>query len=302
MNADLLCTVAHPDDESFGMGSVLAMAATGGARVVVICATRGESGDDATGQSRTTTELGAARELELRRAAQELGLAEVEVLDFADSGWDGPTPAGALVDGGHAVVDVVLQALTRHQPQVVVTMDPSGSDGHRDHAAIGAATTAAFWQYRPASGSASLYHWCLVRSLMDRWAAERGLEAGVYAAQPLGRLDADVTTLLDTSALLESRRSAIKAHATQASPFNGLSADVEIAFLTKDHLIRVVPPWTGGPTERALVGPDRAVRLPDVLLAGRWTTGALGKLAGTGIEHPVVPASGQRQGSGNHES
>ena len=42
---DLLCTVAHPDDESFGLGSLLAGAVAAGARVVLVCATRGEAGE-----------------------------------------------------------------------------------------------------------------------------------------------------------------------------------------------------------------------------------------------------------------
>lgn len=40
----LLAIVAHPDDESFGMGGTLARYAAEGARVTLICATRGEAG------------------------------------------------------------------------------------------------------------------------------------------------------------------------------------------------------------------------------------------------------------------
>ena len=253
MSADLLCVVAHPDDESFGLGSVLASAAAAGSRVVLVCATRGEAGEDPTGAGRSGDELGMVREGEVRRAAIELGVAEVEVLDFGDSGWDGPPPDGALVSADDLVVRAVRDALDRHRPPVVVTMDPTGSDGHRDHAAIGQATTTAFMQYN-SSGAASLYHWCLVRSLMNRWAAERAGDAGVYGEQLLGRPDDEITTILDGAHVLSARRAAIAAHATQPSPFIGLSLELEAAFLTVDYLVRVVPPWEGGPIERSLAG------------------------------------------------
>ena len=249
--ADLLCTVAHPDDESFGLGSLLAGAVAAGARVVLVCATRGEAGEDHTGLGRTGDVLGAAREQELRAAAAELGVAEIEVLGFADSGWDGPAPANALVSAGEALVTAVHHALARHGPRVVVTLDPTGSDGHRDHAAIGAATTTAFARHGDAT---TLYHWCLLRSVMDRWVAERGIDAGVYASPRLGRPDGDITTVVDGEAVLDVRRRAIAAHASQASPFLGLSSDLEAAFLTQDHLVRVVPPWPGGPREQTLTG------------------------------------------------
>ncbi len=41
--ARLLVTVAHPDDETFGAGSAIALAAEHGAHVTVCCATRGEA-------------------------------------------------------------------------------------------------------------------------------------------------------------------------------------------------------------------------------------------------------------------
>ena len=40
----LLAVLAHPDDESFGMGGTLALYASRGARVFLVCATRGEVG------------------------------------------------------------------------------------------------------------------------------------------------------------------------------------------------------------------------------------------------------------------
>jgi N-acetyl-1-D-myo-inositol-2-amino-2-deoxy-alpha-D-glucopyranoside deacetylase len=251
----LLVTVAHPDDESFGCGSVIALAASRGMRVVLCCATRGEAGDDASGRTHDRAALAARREEELRDAAAHLGVAQIELLDFADSGWDGPPPEGALVERLAEATAAVREIVERHRPSIVITLDPGGSDGHRDHALIGAATTAAFES--AVDWPASLYHWCLPRSLMARWSGvQQGVDPeSVYLTIELGRLDADITTVLDTQAVLEVRRRAIAAHATQRSPFAGLPDDLERAFLTEDHLVRVSPAWSGGDTERELLVP-----------------------------------------------
>jgi N-acetyl-1-D-myo-inositol-2-amino-2-deoxy-alpha-D-glucopyranoside deacetylase len=41
----LVAVLAHPDDESFGMGGTLALYAQKGVAIHLICATRGEAGE-----------------------------------------------------------------------------------------------------------------------------------------------------------------------------------------------------------------------------------------------------------------
>ncbi|MGB6243523.1 FAD-binding protein [Gordonia sp. (in: high G+C Gram-positive bacteria)] len=185
-------------------------------------------------------------------ASAILGSTEVVILDFADSGWDGDAPTGSLVNSPARLTSAVAELIAAHRPDVVVTMDPTGSDGHRDHAAIGAATTAAF--AATVDWPASLYHWCLPYSLMDRWAREIAATDpdSVYLGTELGRADADVTTVVDGSAVREARRRSIEVHRTQAGPYRTISADLTDAFVTRDHLIRIVPPWTPGPRETEL--------------------------------------------------
>jgi LmbE family N-acetylglucosaminyl deacetylase len=258
----VLVTVAHPDDESFGCGSLIATAASHGRRVVVCCASRGEAGEDATGTHLDSDSLGAARETELRAAAALLGAVEVEVLGFGDSGWDGAAPAGSIGASVDALRDAIADAIERHRPAVVVTMDPTGSDGHRDHAAVGRATTDAF--ARTVTWPASLYHWCLPRSLMAQWAQEVAAhdDESVYLATELGRPDCDITTIVDASAVLDRRWAAIAAHRTQTSPYAAVSPELADAFVRRDHLVRVVPQWTGGPAEPALHIPCHPSRSP----------------------------------------
>jgi LmbE family N-acetylglucosaminyl deacetylase len=247
-----LVTVAHPDDESFGCATSIAWLVDRGFRVVVACATRGEAGEDATGLGRSGDELGALREGELHAAGDRLGVGSVELLGLADSGWDGPHPDRALVGSHAATVEAVAMRLRRDRPVLVVTMDPTGSDGHRDHAAIGRATTEAFESV--VDWDASLYHWCLPRSLMARWTAvESGRDpASVYLEIEMGRADDEITTVIDGRALRPRVEAAISCHGTQRSPYDGLSQDLRDAFVDADHLVRVHPPWTGGPTESSL--------------------------------------------------
>ena len=65
----LLVVVAHPDDETFGCGSLLMHAAERGARTVVVCATRGEAGEVEQDVPVPAGGVGELREGELRDAA-----------------------------------------------------------------------------------------------------------------------------------------------------------------------------------------------------------------------------------------
>ena len=77
----LLVAVAHPDDETFGMGGTMARFAAQGWGVTVICATRGEVGEIADPSLATPETLGAVREQELRRACAVLGVTDVRFHD-----------------------------------------------------------------------------------------------------------------------------------------------------------------------------------------------------------------------------
>jgi hypothetical protein len=70
----ILAALAHPDDESFGMGGTLALYAGQGHDVYLICATRGEAGTVAPQHLTGFDSIAELRESELRCAAQQLGL------------------------------------------------------------------------------------------------------------------------------------------------------------------------------------------------------------------------------------
>jgi LmbE family N-acetylglucosaminyl deacetylase len=249
----LLVVVAHPDDETFGTGSTIANAAKQGVDVTVLCATRGEAGEDMSGTTNSPEELADVREAELHGAAQLLGASDVRLLHFADSGMEGPMPEGALAAVSFdEVVDAVAREIADVDPDVVVTLDPEVAEDHRDHCRIGHATTTAF--ERAARPDARLYYWTLPRSVFQEWQeVMRGTGVHAELAQmEYGRPDAELTTIVDVSHLCDLRWEAICEHKTQLSPFAMLSEEMRRKFLGRDCFVRAIPPWEGGPLETSL--------------------------------------------------
>ena len=227
----LLVVVAHPDDESFGCGSVLARAAAAGDDTTVLCATRGEAGESRV----PTDDLAALRESELRAAATILGVGDVRVLDHADSGMTGDPRPGTLVAADPAVLQREVEDVIHDlRPDVVVTLD--ASDGHRDHVVIRDATLAAI---DAAGHPSAAYLWCLARSSMQRWADHaRNAETGeaYLSTADLGTPDEEITTVVDVTEHLPTRWAAMRAHASQPSPYDDLPPDLQHEFLAVDRL------------------------------------------------------------------
>jgi N-acetyl-1-D-myo-inositol-2-amino-2-deoxy-alpha-D-glucopyranoside deacetylase len=231
----LLVVVAHPDDESFGCGSVLAHAHRAGYDTAVLCATRGEAGESRI----RTDDLAAQREAELRAAARILGVGTVRLLAHVDSGMSGSPAPGTLMAADPADIAAEVRAtIDDLAADVVVTLD--ASDGHRDHVVIRDATLTAVDRahHRPAA----TYLWCLARSSMLRWAGHLrtiGGGDGYVDQAELGTADEDITTVIDVRAELPTRWQAIRAHASQASPYDDLPDELQDEFLATDRLMLV---------------------------------------------------------------
>jgi LmbE family N-acetylglucosaminyl deacetylase len=136
----LMAVLAHPDDESLGVGGTLAKYASEGVAVFLLTGTRGDGGryrghrsDDPDHPGPVA--LATIREAELRAAAEVLGVREVSVLDYHDQHLDRTNP--------RQVIEDIVRHLRRIQPDVVVTFGPDGAYGHPDHIAISQFTTAA---------------------------------------------------------------------------------------------------------------------------------------------------------------
>lgn len=144
----ILAVLAHPDDESFGMGGTLALYAERGVDVYLACATRGEVGEVGPEYLQEYTSIADLRESELRCAAGHLGLTEVYFLDYRDSGMEGSAdndhPQALVAAPVEEVAAKVVDIIREIKPQVVLTFDPIGGYRHPDHIHIHKATKLAF--------------------------------------------------------------------------------------------------------------------------------------------------------------
>jgi LmbE family N-acetylglucosaminyl deacetylase len=148
MTKAILAVLAHPDDESFGLGGTLALYATKGYDTYYVCATRGEVGtvdEEHLNGFKDTAEL---RTDELNRAAKVLGLKGVYFLGYRDSGMPGSEdnkhPNAQINHSIDEVAGKVVRYIRELKPDVVLTFDPIGGYKHPDHIHIHKATVLAF--------------------------------------------------------------------------------------------------------------------------------------------------------------
>jgi len=119
--SSVLAVVAHPDDESFGLGAVLSAFIDAGSKVSVLCFTRGE----ASTLRGVEGDLATIRAHELQEAAKELGITDVRLEAYPD---------GGLCDVDFNLLDKdTRQFVARVNPDGLVTFDPTGVTGHPDH-------------------------------------------------------------------------------------------------------------------------------------------------------------------------
>lgn len=147
-NGRLLIAYAHPDDESFGLGAVIAAYVARGVDVYLICATNGDVGTVSPEMMQGYNSVAELRLAELDRAAEILKLKHVYKLGYRDSGMMGSEtsldPASLWQAPQDEVARRVVEVIREVRPQVVITFNRYGGYGHPDHIAIQRATTEAF--------------------------------------------------------------------------------------------------------------------------------------------------------------
>jgi LmbE family N-acetylglucosaminyl deacetylase len=197
----MMLVAAHPDDECFGFGGALALAAARGVETYVVCLTDGQAAKHR-GDAESAAALGKMRRAEFEASCRVLGVTHQEVLDYHDAQLE-------FVDFSQAAGRLV-ERMRRFQPQVVITFGMDGGlNTHPDHVMVSALTTAAF-------------HWS--------GQTKRYPDAGpVYPPQRLYHLSTNFfipgrpapkptpwTLTLDVSSVREQKNEAFRQHASQA--------------------------------------------------------------------------------------
>jgi LmbE family N-acetylglucosaminyl deacetylase len=198
---------AHPDDEAYLSGGLMAIARDHGSRVVCVTATRGELGTPDP-VAWPPHRLAATRTGELARCLEILGVTEHLWLGYRD----GQCPAVRAADA-IARLDEVID---RVRPDTVLTFGPDGITGHPDHQTVAAWTTEAF--DHAARAGARLLYAAVPERRVPRWS---GLDEslGVYlpgypVTTPAGRLAVDL--VLDPGTAVRKVR-ALSAQKTQTA-------------------------------------------------------------------------------------
>ena len=200
---NVLVVIAHPDDESFGLGGLVGAFTDRGSRVQVLCFTKGEAstlGGD-------LSDLAVVRTEELAAAGAALGTAGTILLDHPDG------RLGELVE--QDLVDDVAEAVRQQSPDGILVFDPVGGvTGHADHAAASRAAVAVARAHGiPVLG------WALPTAVADALNTE-------YAAAFVGYADTELHISVHVDRARQQR--AIAAHASQAVPGSVLWRRLEL--------------------------------------------------------------------------
>ena len=196
-----MVVVAHPDDECFAFGGVLALAAREGVETYVVCLTDGQAATNR-GESSNAADLGRMRREEFAASCGVLGVSRFELLDYQDGQLefaDFSRAAGRLV-----------KRMREFRPDVVVTFGMDGGlNTHPDHAIVSALTTAAF-------------HWAGLEkrypAMGPVWLARRlyTVSTDFFMEDRPAPAPAPWSVKVDVRAVMGVKQEAFRAHTSQA--------------------------------------------------------------------------------------
>lgn len=266
----ILAVLAHPDDESFGMGGTLALYAKRGADVYLVCATRGEVGAADAEYMQGFATVAEMRESELRCAASHLGLKDVFYLGYRDSGMHGSAenkhPNAQVAHPVEEVAVKVLKYIRELKPDAVITFDPIGGYRHPDHIHIHQATVLAFEKagdasFHPEAGSpfqgGKLYFHTFSRLMLKILVNLMPLigknprkfgRNGDIDMKSLAEVDFPTHVRIDTSSVTAIKSAASACHASQGGRQMraGLMGMVMRLLPEKEEFMQAYPPVAAG--------------------------------------------------------
>ncbi len=269
----LLACFAHPDDEAFPVGGLLARNVAEGRRVRLVTTTLGEEGEIRQEGSATKETLGEIRRVELSCAVRALGLESHTLLDYRDSGmagWEANDHPRAYINApDEAVVARLVREIREFRPQVVLTFEPGGLYGHPDHIAVSKHTTQAFelasdlaaFPDQIAGGlkphtPQRLFYSARPKGFRLEWANRlrgAGIDFPLPSPEQLdqGNPRDEIHLELDLSDQLDTKMACILCHRTQVAPnwpYHRVPREVAAWVLGREYYIRALPEVAPGET------------------------------------------------------
>ncbi len=261
----MVVVMAHPDDETFGMGGTIAHYSSLGVEIHLICATKGEAGEVDSRYLVNCETIGELREKELECAAKKLGISRIHWLGYRDSGMQGSADnrrPEALVSQPVTRVAQKISALIKSiHPEVVVTFDPIGGYRHPDHIAVHNATKLAFMEIQkdmeksgsPAPGAyMKLFFHTFPKDFFRFWVKMIRFFGGDPEHFGKNRdinfleivnVDYPIDVRVDTRRVLRIRNEAYRCHASQggAEMRRGIFSAWEFLFGAFDVFTQMIP-------------------------------------------------------------
>lgn len=231
---NVLCLVAHPDDETILCGGTLALLASRGVAVHVACLTRGEGGELGEPPLIDRDLLGGAREQEMVCAVGKLGGKSLTFLGYVDPVVGPDNKLFAPEHDPTMLAGQIVAAIQQFKIDAVISHGSNGEYGHPAHVLLHQMTLAAVASLHKETGTAnpSLYTF-----------------SATFPDHPYPRLanaDDPADLILDVSAMLDKKEAAALCHKTQNALFVrrrsqewGRPVAVRESLLTVESLHRV---------------------------------------------------------------
>lgn len=207
---DLLLITPHPDDEVFGCGGLFSKMAAFGKRAATLTLTRGGAGRSL--GLCEQCDLPDVREAELRVSLDALGVRDVHIWDYPDflpDGNRGMEHREGLRDVAPGkIVPRIASLLDELKPEVLVTFQPNGSNGHPDHVMTNEFVLAALKQ--AAHQPKRIYYYAGDKPY------DADARAGFLAPEKIAAAHLYPTHYVEVGNFIEPKLRAMGAHKTQA--------------------------------------------------------------------------------------
>jgi LmbE family N-acetylglucosaminyl deacetylase len=250
----LMAVHAHPDDEASSTGGVLALYSDEGIRTIVVTCTNGEFGDGPAGlkpgeEGHDTADVAQTRLAELRESIKHLGVTELEVLGYHDSGmpeWEYRNSPDAFcnvpLDTVAGRIGVLME---QYRPAVLITYDPDSTYQHPDHVHAAQAALAAA---KATNIPAKVYLTAMRRSGFQK-IAEALRAAGEDVPEwemteeeerKMRESEAQITTTVDIASVLDRKRTALLSHSSQIADswFSKIPPEIAAEVFGQETFIR----------------------------------------------------------------